>query len=100
MSIYPVRLRDWFPPSAEKDEYNLFSNVLDIISFSRCYACDKKLRYQAAVGHHSLPWGYGDIYCSWKCCYSGKKAKIDKRRQRRYNRQNKDLNDLWVRIGL
>lgn len=97
MSIYPVRLRDWFPPASDQDECYLFSTILSIILHSRCYACDKKLRYQSAVGHHALPWGYGDIWCSWRCCKSGKMAKVDKRRQRRYNRQrNLGPGFLWI----
>lgn len=90
MSIYPVRLSEWFPPG---DEH--FSIVFFLAKISRCFACRKRLRYKSVIGHHSIPWGYGDTWCSWKCCRSGKTAKPDKRnarsvkrRVRRYERKN------------
>jgi hypothetical protein len=82
MSIYPVRLKEWFPPG---DEH--FDVILMITSSGRCRACDKKTRYQSAVGDHSLMVGHGYLYCSWKCCESGKVAKGDKRRLRRLKRR-------------
>jgi hypothetical protein len=85
MSTYPVRLSEWFPPGDE--QYDI---ILSIVSYSRCYACGKHPRYLGAVGHHSLFVGYGDIWCSWKCQESGKKAKTDKRRQRRLNRRYRE----------
>lgn len=93
MSIYPVRLSEWFPPGDE-----MFEITYLLSHKQRCYACGKKTRYKAAVGHHSLPWGYGDLYCSWKCVNSGKVAKEDKRRQRRLNRKFKKLDRFWTKL--
>lgn len=84
MSIYPVRLSEWFSPPSEQ-----FDTCLWIIKQSRCYACGKKLRFKSAVGHHSIPWGNGEIWCSWKCCKSDEVAKADKRQCRTFNRRNK-----------
>ncbi len=81
MSIYPVRLSEWFPPSDEMYPYVLMALSL------RCLACGKHPRYLGAVGSHSLPWGYGEVFCSWKCGKSGKIAKLDKRRERRLKRR-------------
>lgn len=86
MSIYPVQLSEWFPFGEEMHDI-----AYDIVSLSRCLACRKRLRFNKAIGHHSLPWGYGDIWCSWKCCRSRKIAKPDKRRERRLNRQFRNL---------
>jgi hypothetical protein len=90
MSIYPVRLSEWYPYN---DEH--YGTVLIIVEISRCLACRKRLRYKSMIGHHSIPWGYGDTWCSWKCCHSGKIAGPDKRnarsvkrRVRRYERKN------------
>ena len=82
MSIYPVKLSDWYPPGDDKYEITSL-----LIKMSRCIACDKKLRWKSAIGHHSIPWGHGDIWCSNKCLQSGKKAKRDKRRERREKRK-------------
>jgi len=86
MSIYPVRLSEWFPMGDENHD-----NAYMIVKALRCMACDKRVRWKAAVGHHSLPWGNGDLFCGWKCCYSGKVAKEDKRRLRRRKRKYGDL---------
>lgn len=93
MSIYPVRLSEWYPFGDE-----MYSVASSVVEFTRCYACGDKVRYKAAVGHHSLPWGYGDLWCSWKCCHSGKTARLDKRRERRMRRKYKrsDIRELWV----
>lgn len=85
MSIYPVRLSEWFPPDDENH-----SIAYEIVKVFRCLACNKKLRWKSAVGHHSLPYGCGEIWCSWKCCNSGKTAKPDYRRERRFKRQLAD----------
>jgi hypothetical protein len=95
MSIYPVRLLEWYPPGDES-----FPSCLTIVTVSRCYACNKRLRYRSAVGHHSIPWGQGDIWCSWKCCFSDKKSKPDHRRERRLKKRlptEEKLIDLWVK---
>lgn len=84
MSIYPVLLSEWFQPG---DEYNSYDTAKEIVSSMRCLACRSRPRWKRAVAHHSLPWGNGDLWCSWKCCESGKVAKPDKRRERRLARK-------------
>jgi hypothetical protein len=81
MSIYPVKLSKWFGSDTPEFEITLL-----ILHNARCLACYKKVRFNAAIGHHSLPWGYGDIWCSWKCCKSRKVAKPDKRQERKIKR--------------
>lgn len=69
MSIYAVNLAEWYPPG---DEYH--SLIKWMVSngagdFIRgCPNCGKKhMHWQQAYGHHSLPWGYGEIWCRKKC---------------------------------
>lgn len=81
MSIYAVRLSEWYPVGDERHDI-----AIAITKIIRCFACDKKVRWRAAIGPHSLPWGYGDLWCSWKCRKSGKEAKPDWRRERRHKR--------------
>lgn len=80
MSIYPVPLAKWFPIT---DPHYMG----DSIQYYRCQACGKRPRYSKAWGHHSLPFGYGEVFCNLKCLDSGKVARPDKRRERRLNRQ-------------
>ena len=82
MSTYPVRLSEWFPPGDE-----MYDNASAMVHIFKCYACGKKPRWKAAVGHHSIPWGNGDIWCSWKCCNSDKVYELDKRQQRSQKRR-------------
>ena len=82
MSIYPVLLSEWYPLGDAEHWV-----TLDIVTCNRCYACGARVRWKKAVGHHSLPFGYGDLWCGWKCAKSGKKAKTDKRRNRRIKRK-------------
>ena len=66
MSIYPVRLAEWFPPGDEQHEMVKFlvSNGYGD-QVHGCLFCKKKhMHWQTAWAHHSLPWGYGDIWCS------------------------------------
>lgn len=91
MSIYPVRLNEWFPFG---DEY--YETAKSIVDFTRCLACGKKCRYRKAVGHHSLPWGYGDLWCSEKCMQSGKVKRADRRRDRRLRRRFSKLNQVII----
>ena len=86
MSIWPVRLAEWFPFDHECHEI-----TLSIIKAWRCRACGKRVKFNKAIGHHSLPWGHGDLWCSWKCCNSGKIAKQDKRWFRRIRRKFKKV---------
>lgn len=86
MSIYPVKLCEWFPPDSV-----CFSIIYSLIKTARCHACGSKCRFKAAVGSHSLPWGNGDLFCNWECCNSGKVAKPDIKRERRLKRKFKDF---------
>ena len=91
MSIYPVPLAKWFPIG---DQYYFG----DSVEYYRCLACGRKPRYSKAWGHHSLPWGYGDVWCSEKCLYSGKTARPDKRRERSIKRRwgRSDKKDYFI----
>lgn len=82
MSIYPVKLSEWFPVGDE-----MHDTTYSIVNCIRCLACGNKARWKAAIGHHSLPYGNGDLWCSWKCCNSGKVAKLDNRQKRRIKRK-------------
>ena len=65
MSIYPVKLNDWYPKGDEMNEIAILS-----VKFSNCLQCNKKgkdIKYRYAIGHHSIPWGNGDIWCTKKC---------------------------------
>jgi len=63
MSIYPVHLIEWYPKG---DENYVSSKIVTLCS--PCLRCGKKAKnYAAAYGHHSIPWGHGDIWCSRKC---------------------------------
>ena len=95
MSIYPVKLSEWFPPGDE-----MYSNVQSVINCSRCFGCGKKVRYSKAVGHHSVPWGHGEIWHNWKCCESGKEYKLDKRQQRTWDRRMGKLYAPFKKAGL
>lgn len=69
MSIYPVKLNEWFPRG---DEH--YSNCKVVVQTSECIKCGKKnIKYKCAIGHHSIPWGYGDVWCSSKCFRSKKR---------------------------
>ena len=92
MSIYPVLLSEWYPPGDE-----MFGNCISIAECYRCLACGDKIRYKKMVGHHSLPFGHGDVFCNWKCCRSGKIARPDKRRERRLRRK---YEDLWLDLKI
>lgn len=68
MSIYPVRLAEWFPPGDEQHDTVKFmvSNGYGDQQVG-CLHCGKiHMHWQKAWAHHSLPWGYGDIWCSEK----------------------------------
>lgn len=64
MSIYPVRLSEWFPKG---DPHH--STVKLIVSIEQCTYCKKKnMHWQDAIADHSLPWGYyNGIFCKKKC---------------------------------
>lgn len=82
VSIYPVKLSEWYPFGDERHE--IAASIVDV---ARCYSCGDRIRWNNAFGHHSLPYGHGDIWCSEKCSESGKKAKPDRRRERKFKRR-------------
>lgn len=68
MSIYPVKLSEWFPPGDENHDSMKMMVRVGGDSNIGCASCGKrKIRWQTAWGHHSLPWGYGDVWCTRKC---------------------------------
>ncbi len=93
MSIYPVKLSKWYPVGDEMHDIAYY-----IVQAYRCYGCDKKLRWKSAFGHHSLPWGHGKIWCSERCCDSGRVAKPDYRRNRRFKRKFGDFMSISIPI--
>lgn len=63
MSIYPVKLIEWFPMTDE-----LTHIARTVVEYSKCKSCGRGgMKYHRAYGHHSIPWGYGDVWCSKKC---------------------------------
>ena len=73
MSIYPVPLQEWFPTNKkDKDRQYLHETVKWLVSIARCHSCNKRCKFNRAWGHHAVPWGYGDIWCSKKCVFGGK----------------------------
>jgi hypothetical protein len=60
---------------------------VSLLNYYRCIACRKKAKINKAIGHHSLPFGHGDVWCSEKCFNSNKIAKLDKRNIRSQNRR-------------
>lgn len=85
MSIYPVKLIEWFPPNDE-----MYSRSRSAVECVRCLACGSKVNYKKAYDYDSIPWGHGDIWCSKRCLNSKKIARPDKRRERRMRRKYKD----------
>lgn len=65
MSIYPVRMNEWFPKDNENHFYAKTS-----VKYVSCFQCGKegkKINYKLAWAHHSLPWGHGDVWCTTRC---------------------------------
>lgn len=95
MSIYPVPLQKWFPNPKEHPVYSDqdHSILRMIVKLSRCDNCGKHCKYNRAWGHHSLPYGYGEVWCSEKCLYGPKKRK-KKRREKRLRGRKKRLYTL------
>lgn len=65
MSIYIVRLNEWFPIGDEN-----YENSKMMVKYSNCLKCGKdgkKVNYKYVYSHHSLPWDNGDMICSKKC---------------------------------
>lgn len=69
MSIYPVKVKKFFPPT-DKSEDNQFSrNIIhSVLKFKKCVVCGKKPKMKSSWVYHSLPWGHGeDVWCSTWC---------------------------------
>lgn len=62
MSIYPVYLSKF-----HNTECPMHELAKEIVKLSRCHNCENKIKWRYAYAHHSLLWGYGDIWCSKKC---------------------------------
>ena len=63
MSIYSVRLKDWYGPGD-----SLHSTLKFATKFLSCPNCKKKnMHWQDVVGDHSIVHGYGDMWCREKC---------------------------------
>lgn len=83
MSIYPVRIRSFFPPvlkSSHKEERedNKFrrSTIRTILQFVKCTVCGKHVSMRNGWVFHSMPWGAycEEAWCS-KRCLEGKIVK-------------------------
>lgn len=70
MSIYPVYLASWFPNKGNKDHLFLHQSGKMMVEYGFCKKCGKKPKWKKAWGHHSIPWGNGDIWCSKECLRS------------------------------
>jgi len=76
--IYPVYLARWYPrrPKNKKDyDASLHSNAKTSVEFTECHECGGKCTWKKSWGDHSIPWGYGDVWCSRKCLYTKRKKK-------------------------
>lgn len=63
MSIYVVRLKEWFPKGDENHQIARW-----VVSLERCQHCGKKPRWRNARGYHALPWGYSsEVWCNQHC---------------------------------
>lgn len=83
MSIYPVYLARWYPKVPKrtpdltdgqweewkKDSNHYHETAKYFVITSLCLKCKKKCTWKKAWGHHSLPFGYGDVWCSKKCLF-------------------------------
>lgn len=72
MSIYPVYLASWYPEISTKrpylpGDYDLHRQAKSMVENFKCEKCGKRCTWKKAWGHHSIPWGHGDIWCSKKC---------------------------------
>lgn len=62
MSIFPVYLPSWY---GKGDPNHALCRMF--VEFTRCVRCEGRCAWKSAWGHHSVPWGYGDVWCSKKC---------------------------------
>lgn len=82
MSIYAVKLCEFYPPSCD-----MFDTAYFLVKSDRCHACGHKLRWKSAIAAHCYTYTGTAAFCSWECLKSNKTAKVDKRRERRMNRK-------------
>ena len=97
MSIYVVRLSEWYNKEEdEKDPHSgcsLHDACRTLVETTKCHNCgNDKMQYRYAMGHHALPWGYGDIWCTKKCYEKWLKQPKEKQdeRPRTSNQTNRD----------
>lgn len=108
MSIYPVPLQKWFPhPRIGQYIYgnyseakNLYETVKFLVKFERCDSCGKHCKFNRAWGHHSLPFGYGEVWCTEKCLFGTEKRKkqprLKKIRNKKYRFTLQDLKKVKI----
>jgi hypothetical protein len=73
VSVYPVRLQEWFPPKDEKR-----SNALLVLKYGECARCGKKnMDPRYAWIYHSAPYGFctDHMWCSTRCLNAPEKVK-------------------------
>lgn len=100
MSIYAVKLMEWFP-RPKKNQHDVIHGLYDtarmMVKLSRCLACGKKPKWNRAIGHHSIPWGTGDIWCSEPCLNSNKVSKKQDKKKPR-GKRNKMLRNYVIKL--
>lgn len=63
MSIYLVKLKEWFPKGDKNHKIAKF-----IVSISKCVKCGKTPRWRNSIGYHALPYGYSnEVWCNRYC---------------------------------
>ena len=63
--IYPVRLIKWFPRKSED-----YKSLIYMRKCMYCAGCGKSMarsKYKNIIGHHSLPYGHGDMWHNDNC---------------------------------
>lgn len=66
MSIYPVRIKTWYPPS-ERTEENIGhrQTIRIVLMYEPCAHCGKKVKMRNGWCFHALPYGYGgEVWCT------------------------------------
>jgi hypothetical protein len=66
MGIYPVKLKKWYSCRNKEDRIHR-ETLMFLFKFKKCETCGKKVKMRNAIGHHSLPFGYGDVWCNKYC---------------------------------
>lgn len=94
MSIYPVPLQKWFPNTPKEKSYYWAARMT--VDLARCENCGKRCKYNRAWGHHSIPWGYGEVWCTKECLYGPKKRKRTPRKKKNRGKRKKYWHKLLV----